>query len=82
MQLIEAGKLHLEDRAFDSLSDFAPPNGTQEDPRLRTITIRNLLEHTGGFDSTVTDPQFDALRTAAAALGNRPPPRTPTSSST
>jgi CubicO group peptidase (beta-lactamase class C family) len=77
MQLIEAGKLHLDDRAFDSLSDFAPPNGTQEDPRLRTITIRNLLEHTGGFDSTETDPQFDALRTAADALG-KPAPATHT----
>ena len=31
-------KLHLDDRAFDILSSFAPPNGRQEDPRLRTIT--------------------------------------------
>ncbi len=77
MQLIEAGKLHLDDRAFDVLSDFAPPNGSQADPRLRTISIRNLLEHTAGFDSTETDPQFDALRTAAAALG-KPAPATHT----
>ena len=77
MLLIEAGKLHLDDRAFDTLSDFAPPNGTKEDPRLRTISIRNLLEHTAGFDSTVTDPQFDALRTAAGALG-KPAPATHT----
>jgi CubicO group peptidase (beta-lactamase class C family) len=75
MQLVEAGKLHLDDRAFDVLSNFAPPNGTQEDPRLRTITVRNLLEHSGGFDSTKTDPQFDALRTAADALG-KPRPAT------
>ena len=75
MQLIEAGKLHLDDRAFDVLAEFAPPNGTQEDPRLRTITIRNLLEHTGGFDSSKTDPQFDALRVAADALG-KPRPAT------
>jgi N-acyl-D-amino-acid deacylase len=77
MQLVEAGKLHVDDRAFDVLADFAPPNGTQEDPRLRTITIRNLLEHTAGFDSTKTDPQFDALRTAADALG-KPHPATHT----
>jgi CubicO group peptidase (beta-lactamase class C family) len=75
MQLVEAGKLHLDDRAFDILSSFAPPNGRQEDPRLRTITVRNLLEHSAGFDSTKTDPQFDALRTAADALG-RPRPAT------
>jgi N-acyl-D-amino-acid deacylase len=75
MQLIEAGKLHLDDRAFDILSTFAPPSGTQADPRLRTITVRNLLEHSAGFDSTKTDPQFDALRTAADALG-KPRPAT------
>jgi CubicO group peptidase (beta-lactamase class C family) len=75
MQLIESGKIKLDDRAFDILSDFAPPNGTHEDPRLRTITVRNLLEHSGGFDSTKTDPQFDALRTAADALG-KPRPAT------
>lgn len=75
MQLIEAGKLHLDDRAFDILTTFAPPNGRQVDPRLRTITVRNLLEHSAGFDSTKTDPQFDALRTAADALG-KPRPAT------
>jgi CubicO group peptidase (beta-lactamase class C family) len=77
MQLIEAGKLHLDDRAFDLLTGFAPPAGTQEDPRLRTITVRHLLEHSGGFDSSKTDPQFDALRTAADALG-KPRPATHT----
>jgi CubicO group peptidase (beta-lactamase class C family) len=75
MQLVEAGKLHLDDRAFEILSTFAPPNGRQEDPRLRTITVRNLLEHSAGFDSTKTDPQFEALRTAADALG-KPRPAT------
>ena len=75
MQLIEAGKLHLDDRAFEILSTFAPPNGTHMDQRLRTITVANLLEHSAGFDSTKTDPQFDALRTAADALG-RPRPAT------
>jgi CubicO group peptidase (beta-lactamase class C family) len=73
MQLIEAGKLHLDDRAFNILSTFAPPSGTKEDPRLRRITVRNLLEHSGGFDSRKTDPQFDALRTAADALGKPRP---------
>ncbi len=75
MQLIEAGKLRLDDRAFDILSTCAPPSGLREDPRLRTITVANLLEHSGGFDSSKTDPQFDALRTAADALG-KPRPAT------
>jgi N-acyl-D-amino-acid deacylase len=77
MQLIQARKLDLDERAFDILSGFAPPNGTTEDPRLRTITIRNLLEHRGGFDSTDSDPQFEALRIAASAL-EKPAPATHT----
>lgn len=76
MQFVESGKLKLDDRAFDILSDFAPPNGDTEDPRLRTITIRNLLQHTGGFDSTQIDPQFAYLRAAADALG-KPRPASP-----
>lgn len=75
MLLVERGRLTLDDRAFDLLSDLTPPAGAHVDPRLRTITIRNLLDHSGGFDSTRTDPQFDALRVASAALG-RPSPAT------
>ncbi|HTX60217.1 MAG TPA: serine hydrolase domain-containing protein [Verrucomicrobiae bacterium] len=77
MALVEAGKLHLDDRAFGILDGLAPPQGRREDPRLRSITVRQLLEHSGGFDSSATDPQFDALRTAADALG-KPRPATHT----
>ena len=75
MLLVERGRVKLEDRAFEVLSDLSPPSGARVDPRLRRITIRQLLEHSGGFDSTKTDPQFDALRVAADALG-RPSPAT------
>jgi len=75
MLLVERGHCKLDDRAFDLLSDLTPPAGAHVDPRLRTITVRNLLDHSGGFDSTRTDPQFDALRVASAALG-RPSPAT------
>ncbi|MDB5095058.1 MAG: beta-lactamase, partial [Candidatus Eremiobacteraeota bacterium] len=75
MLLVERGRVKLDDRAFDVLSDLSPPSSARVDPRLRTITIRQLLEHSAGFDSTKTDPQFDALRVAADALG-RPTPAT------
>lgn len=68
MRLVEQGRLGLEDRAFDILGDFTPPPGATPDPRLHGITVRQLLEHSGGFDSTVVDPQFDYLRSAADAL--------------
>lgn len=75
MRLVEQGRLGLEDRAFDILNDLTPPPGATPDPRLRGITVRQLLEHSGGFDSTVTDPQFDYLRSAADAF-HRPRPAT------
>ncbi len=73
MQLVEAGRLHLDEKAFHVLSDLRPADGAKMDPRLRQITIRHLLEHSGGFDSSKTDPQFDALRTAAALFHHEPP---------
>jgi N-acyl-D-amino-acid deacylase len=76
MLLRDKGTLQLDERAFDVLSDFSAPKGADVDPRLRTITIEQLLHHTGGFDSSKTDPQFDALRVAADALG-RPRPAKP-----
>jgi N-acyl-D-amino-acid deacylase len=75
MRLVEAGRLGLEERAFGILDDLAPPSGATPDPRLRDITVRQLLEHSGGFDSTVLDPQFEYLRRAADAFG-RPRPAT------
>ncbi|MDQ6781082.1 MAG: beta-lactamase family protein [Candidatus Eremiobacteraeota bacterium] len=76
LRLVQDGKLQLDEPAFARLSHLAAPPGKHEDPRLRTITVRHLLEHSGGFDSTKTDPQFDALRVAADAVG-RPRPATP-----
>ncbi|MGH7210268.1 MAG: serine hydrolase domain-containing protein, partial [Acetobacteraceae bacterium] len=69
MKLIEQTRLSLGDRPFVMLAALGPPAGRSLDPRLATITVRHLLEHSGGFDSTVTDPQFDALRIAAEAFG-------------
>ncbi|HEX4259690.1 MAG TPA: serine hydrolase domain-containing protein [Acetobacteraceae bacterium] len=76
MRLVEQKRLRLDDHPFVILAGFGPPAGGTVDPRLRTITVRHLLEHSGGFDSTRTDPQFDALRVAADAFG-RPAPASP-----
>ncbi|HVJ82606.1 MAG TPA: serine hydrolase domain-containing protein, partial [Planctomycetia bacterium] len=55
--LVERGRLSLEDAAFDHLAHIKPPQGARVDSRLRKITIRQLLNHTGGWDRTVTgDP--------------------------
>jgi N-acyl-D-amino-acid deacylase len=60
LQLVEQGKLSLEDKVFDVLdvqSDIAAA-GEEFDPRQRDITIRQLLEHRGGWDR---DQSFDAM---------------------
>jgi CubicO group peptidase (beta-lactamase class C family) len=57
LRLVEQGKLSLDDRVFDLLKDIKPLPGAKEDPRLRTITVRQCLNHTGGWDRNVTgDP--------------------------
>lgn len=60
LQLVERGKLRLDDRAFDLLK-LAPvvAKGDAPDPRLAKITIRQLLQHSGGWDREKSfDPMF------------------------
>lgn len=69
-RLIQEGRLSLDD-TLGEFVDLAPPPGEAADPRLATITIRNLLEHLAGFAVYSTagfDPMFyDA--NIASALG-------------
>jgi N-acyl-D-amino-acid deacylase len=48
--LIEHGMLGLDDRAFDILRFIQPPPGARVDPNLKKITVRQLLNHSGGWD--------------------------------
>ncbi len=55
--LIERGKLSLDDRALDLLRHIPPIPGARIDPRLSKVTVRHLLNHTGGWDRNVSgDP--------------------------
>jgi N-acyl-D-amino-acid deacylase len=72
MQLVEQMKFALDDRVFDILpaNDWLP---AKCDERLRRITVRQLLQHTAGWDR---DKSFDPIgrpREAAQAL-NKPLP--------
>ncbi len=76
LHLVEAGKLSLATRVFDLVSP--PPwvaSGKTPDARLRSITVQQLLAHTGGWDRDRSpDPMFQS-REIAAALGVPSPPR-------
>ena len=51
MTLVQSGKLKLDDPVFPLLgfTPFLLP-GHHPDPRLETITVRQLLQHSGGWD--------------------------------
>lgn len=61
LQLVEAGRLGLDDRAFDILDQFQATEGNAEDSRIYGVTVRQLLQHSGGWDSDKSfDPMFNA----------------------
>lgn len=73
-KLIEDGKLKLDDNIFDVIGNYDPPKPDAKiDPRLKQITVRQLLNHSGGWDR---EKSFDAMFKYvdfAKAL-NLPPP--------
>ncbi|MBW3538629.1 MAG: serine hydrolase [Planctomycetes bacterium] len=77
LQLVEQGKLKLDDRVFDILKvEPHLEDGASFDERLREVTIRQLLEHTGGWDRNASfDPMFQPVRIAEAF--KLPPPAGP-----
>ncbi len=59
-RLVQDGQLDLN-QTVGSLVDLSPLPGYSADPRLATVTVRDLLEHLGGFDGWPQpnrDPMF------------------------
>jgi CubicO group peptidase (beta-lactamase class C family) len=76
MKLVEEGKLTLDDRVAPFIAHLTPAPGATVDPRWEQITIRQLLNHTGGWDRDKPNGGFDPMfRPAiAAAAVNAPAP--------
>lgn len=73
LKLVEDGKLRLDDRVFAMFPDLAPPAGARPDRRLARITVRDLLNHSAGWDRLASlDPMF-APRLTAQAVDARAP---------
>jgi N-acyl-D-amino-acid deacylase len=73
LRLAQEGKLDLDAKAF-SLLDLKPVDETKVDPRLATITVRQLLQHTGGWNREKSgDPMFKSA-VISAELGVPSPP--------
>jgi CubicO group peptidase (beta-lactamase class C family) len=76
LKLLEAGKLSLDDKVFAGiLTQLQPPPGAHPDARLKEISVRQLLHHTGGHGrDTGTDPLNIGLAQSAAAAFHLPMP--------
>ncbi|MBX6333599.1 MAG: serine hydrolase [Gemmatimonadaceae bacterium] len=76
LSLVQSGALSLDDRPFAMLTDIPALPGAIEDPRLDSITVRQILYHAGGWDRDVSgDPMFMSW-TIAEATGTTPPAST------
>lgn len=68
MKLVEDGRLTLDAKMFD-LVGVEPllENGAAFDERHRNITVRHLLQHTGGWDRDKSfDPMFRPVKIATS----------------
>src|SRR5215467_3675848 len=54
LKLVEDGSLDLDAKAFPMLNDLQPPAGATVDGRLSDITVRELLQHSGGWNRDTT----------------------------
>jgi CubicO group peptidase (beta-lactamase class C family) len=66
LKLADSGRLDLDARAFDLLSGLEPLPCEKIDPRLKSITVRQLLIHAGGWERRKSgDPNGFSQRVAA-----------------
>lgn len=74
MKLIEENRLKLDSKVFDILTEYqAELSEEGVDPRLREVTIQQLLNHTGGWDRNASfDPMFRSVA-FAKKQGKTPP---------
>ncbi len=67
LTLVEDKKLDLDAPAFAPLLHITPARVRTPDPRLAAITVRQLLQHTGGWDRDKSgDPMFKPALIAKA----------------
>ena len=81
MKLVEDGKLSLDDRPYELLSDLKPPAGRRDAKHAEDVTVLDLLRHTGGqgsrVEGSIGNPmQRPFSKRICAELGTEHPPTT------
>ena len=75
LKLVDNKVLSLDQKVLPILGNLVPNQSSIVDGRIRFITIRQLLHHTGGFDSSVSgDPMFMPRAAVLAQLSHSPMP--------
>ena len=76
LTLVDRGHLQLEDKVLPILKDFTPPRNVTIDPRLNDITVRDLVQHAGGWDTSKSFAPLELpwSRKAAETFGAEDPP--------
>lgn len=73
LNLVEEGLLELDAKAFAIIDHLQPPSGSSIDPRIQDVTIRQLLQHTAGWERDQSfDPMFKSDR-VSRGLGTPKP---------
>lgn len=73
LKLVEEGKLRLDDRAFEMLRHIKPFPGARVGPRLYRITVRQLLNHSGGWDTKASGDPVNWTTQVQLKRGDRVP---------
>ena len=73
LKLVDRGKLGLDDPVLERMPALSRPKGTGFDARWKTVTVRQCLHHTGGWDRAASFDPIGRPRDVAAALGTAPP---------
>jgi N-acyl-D-amino-acid deacylase len=72
LKLVEQGKLGLDDRVLNFI-DVKLPRGAREDPLLGQVTVRQCLNHSGGWDRAVSGDPLNWEPQICRAYRERPP---------
>jgi N-acyl-D-amino-acid deacylase len=73
MKLVDEGKIDLDSSVFGILAHIKPPAGARPDPRLADITVRQCLNHTGGWDRSLEGDPINWEPQICRAMKLRPP---------
>lgn len=69
LELVQQGKIQLDQSAFALLPNLAPVGGATLNPELANVTVRDLLNMTGGWDRGIVPDPVDTPLLVSAATG-------------